>query len=151
MAGSRVGSWLFARILRRLDHTVLRASGGRYLISVVLAGLPIVELTTIGARTGRTRTAFVLGTPYEDSIAVAGADFAEPREPGWVANLLAHPAATLGFNGRHVSVVARLADDAEFARIAELAAAIYPGSASYVRRITSRPLRAFILEPAIAA
>ena len=37
------------------------------------------------------------------------------------------------------------------ARIAELAAAIYPGSASYVRRITSRPLRAFILEPASAA
>jgi hypothetical protein len=53
-AASGPGSWVFARVLHHLDRPVYRASRGRHTLTSLLAGLPIVVLTTKGARSGRT-------------------------------------------------------------------------------------------------
>lgn len=145
VVGSRPGGWICARVMRRVDHASQLVSGGRLLPSSLLAGLPIVELWTTGARTGRTRRAFVLAIPLGEDIAISGADFASSKSPAWVANLIAEPKATLALGNHRVEVVARLATDAEFQVIAESAVSVYPPSAGYVERIRNRPLRTFVL------
>jgi deazaflavin-dependent oxidoreductase (nitroreductase family) len=145
IVGSRPGGWLCAHVLRRVDHGIQRVSGGRLILSSIVAGLPIVELTTTGARTGRIRSAFVLAIPFGDDIAVAGANFASGTQPGWVANLLADPKAMVGCHTHHVPVVARPATDAEFRQIVTAATRVFPPWAGYPARIHDRSLRAFVL------
>jgi len=47
---SRPISAVNARVLHHLDRWVLRLSGGRTSAMALLAGLPVVNLTTIGAK-----------------------------------------------------------------------------------------------------
>ncbi len=62
-AASRPGSWLFARILHRIDRPVYRLTRGRHTFASLVSGLPVVMLTTTGARSGRPRSVPVLGLP----------------------------------------------------------------------------------------
>jgi deazaflavin-dependent oxidoreductase (nitroreductase family) len=145
VAGSRPGAWLFSLTLRRLDRALLRMTAGHRSVTSALAGLPVIELTTVGVRTGRPRSTFLLGIPFEEALAVAGANFAQARQPRWVTNLAAHPHAEVAYRGRTVRVVARLVSDAEFAEIQSLSREVYPGSEAYVRRVRKRQLRVFAL------
>jgi hypothetical protein len=51
VAGVRPMAWFFARVLHRIDGPVIRRTGGRWSFTSALTGLPVVELTTTGART----------------------------------------------------------------------------------------------------
>lgn len=53
---SRPLAWLSARVLHRIDRVVHRATRGRSTFSGWASGLPVVFLTTTGARTGLQRT-----------------------------------------------------------------------------------------------
>jgi len=144
-AGSRPGAWLFSLTLRRLDRVLLRLTAGRWSVTSAAAGLPVIELTTVGVRTGRPRSTFLLGIPFGDGLAVAGANFAQAAQPRWVTNLVAHPQAEVAYRRRRVRVIARVVSDAEFSEIQSLAGEVYPGSVAYVRRIRNRRLRVFAL------
>lgn len=51
------GSWLFARVLHRADRVTFRLSRGRKTLTSLGTGLPVVMVTTTGARSGvRPRT-----------------------------------------------------------------------------------------------
>jgi hypothetical protein len=50
LAGTRPMAWLFARVIHHVDGPVMRRSAGRHSVSAALTGLPIMELTTVGAR-----------------------------------------------------------------------------------------------------
>ena len=63
-AASGPGSWLFARVLHRIDRPVHKLTRGRYTFSSLLSGMPVVMLTTTGAKSGQRRTIPVLGIPY---------------------------------------------------------------------------------------
>jgi hypothetical protein len=52
-AASGAGSWLFARVLHRIDRPVFRLTSGRATFASALSGLPVVMLTTIASTTGR--------------------------------------------------------------------------------------------------
>ena len=56
VASSRYGSKLTARLLPRIDRTVLRLSGNRFTFSSVMTDTPVVMLTTTGAKSGLPRT-----------------------------------------------------------------------------------------------
>ena len=55
-ASSGPGSWLFARIMHRIDRPVHRVTRGRYTFASVVSGIPVVMLTTTGAKSGQSRT-----------------------------------------------------------------------------------------------
>ena len=55
-----VGARVFSRTLHHIDPLLLRLSDGHVSIPQVLAGLPTIELTTIGAKSGKERTVPVL-------------------------------------------------------------------------------------------
>jgi hypothetical protein len=58
---SRLGAWLFSGTLHHIDRMPHRLSGGRLSVPGVVTGLPVVMLTTRGARSGEARTVPVVG------------------------------------------------------------------------------------------
>jgi hypothetical protein len=61
LAATRPGSWFFARTLHHADWVVYRLSRRRTTLAALLSGLPVVMLTTAGARSGRETTVPLLG------------------------------------------------------------------------------------------
>lgn len=145
---TRPGAWVFARTLRHLDTAVLRATRGRHTAPGLLAGLPVLDLTTTGRKTGRPRTSHLISVPVGDDLAVLGTNFGQPSTPAWVLNLEAEPRASLTHQQHTVAVVARAASDDEAREVMARARAIYGGYEKYQQRISGRRVRIFVLEAA---
>jgi deazaflavin-dependent oxidoreductase (nitroreductase family) len=58
-------------------------------------GVPLLLLTTTGARTGSVRTMPMTYLPDGDRLIVFAANGGRPNRPGWYHNLLAAPTATV--------------------------------------------------------
>ena len=84
-----------------------RASRGRATFTSWMTGLPIVMLTTTGAKSGRRRTLPVLGVPNDGNLVVIASNYGQDRNPAWYHNLRAHPRASITFQGERREVVAR--------------------------------------------
>ena len=82
-ASTRVGSRLLARHLPAMDRTVARLSRGRTTAIELLAGLPIIELTTTGRRSGARRHTQLVAIPHQESLALLGTNFGGPSTPTW--------------------------------------------------------------------
>lgn len=148
IASSRPGAWSLARTLPAMDRATARLTRGRTTAAQVLAGLPVLVVTTTGRRSGRPREAQLLGIPVGEDLAIIGTNFGQASTPTWVLNLEADPHATASYAGRSVEVVARPATGAEREEIVRRGRAIYHGYGSYVGRIHRRRMRVFVLEPA---
>jgi deazaflavin-dependent oxidoreductase (nitroreductase family) len=146
-AATGPGDWLFANVLRRLDGPVYRLTSGRHTAASLLSGLPVVHLTTTGARTGRERTVPVLGVPTPGGLAVFASNFGRPHLPGWAHNLRAHPCATVTAGGRASAVRAVEVGGAVRERIWREGLEIFPGWAAYQRRSGGRDIAVFLLVP----
>jgi deazaflavin-dependent oxidoreductase (nitroreductase family) len=144
-ASTRPGAWTFSKLLRHLDDLVVRASRGRTSAPEALAGLPVLELTTTGRKSGLRRTSHLIAVPYDDTLALIGTNFGQPSTPAWVLNLEADPRAFVTHDGTSLEVVARPASEAEQEAILARSAAVYPGYLKYQDRITGRQLRIFLL------
>ncbi|MFW2380557.1 MAG: nitroreductase family deazaflavin-dependent oxidoreductase [Acidimicrobiales bacterium] len=145
VAASRPGAWLLQRTVHRLDRVFFRLSGGRMTIAGLVAGLPVVMLSTTGAKSGQKRTTPLVGIPIEDDLAVIGSNFGQDNTPGWVFNLESDPAAVISYRERWLDVHARVADDAEADAAFVHAAKVYPGYANYRDRANHRRIRVFLL------
>lgn len=146
VAQTKGGSWFFQRTLYRVDRPIHRWTDGRLMLSTVTAGIPVIMLTTTGAKSGQPRTMPVMGVPLGDDIALLGTNYAQPKAPAWSFNLVAHPEATVSYRDRSVAVTARAATEAEREQVWATATRFYSGFAKYRVRITDRPVRMFVLE-----
>jgi deazaflavin-dependent oxidoreductase (nitroreductase family) len=147
-ASTRPGAWVFSRALRHLDDAVVRISRGRTSAPELLAGLPLLDVTTTGRRTGTPRRTHLIAVPYADTLALLGTNFGQPSTPAWVLNLEADPRLAVSHHGVTVDAVARGADAEEQAAVLAASAAVYAGYLRYQERITARRLRVFVLDPA---
>jgi deazaflavin-dependent oxidoreductase (nitroreductase family) len=138
MAATRPLAWLSARVLHRLDRTVYRWTRGRTTFSDQVSGLPIVMLTTTGARTGRPRTLPVVGLPDGDGLVVIASNFGQRRHPAWYHNLRAHPLVSVTVGGVTREYAAREVGGAERDRYYEYGIEVNPGWAQYGRRTGDR-------------
>jgi deazaflavin-dependent oxidoreductase (nitroreductase family) len=146
-AASGPGSWLFARVLHHIDRPVHRLTRGRYTFASLLSGIPVVMLTSTGARSGQPRTVPVLGIPTNQGIAIVASNFGQHRHPAWYHNLRAHPDAELVIDGSHRRVRAVEAEGERRADIWQQGLRIYPGFEQYERRASDRRISIFVLEP----
>lgn len=146
-AASGPGSWLFARVMHHIDRPVHRLTGGRYTFASVVSGLPVVMLTTTGAKTGQPRTVPVLGIPAQDGVAIIASNFGQYRHPAWYHNLIAHPEAEVVIRGNRQRVSAIEADEERRARIWADGLRMYPGFGQYERRAAHRRISVFVLAP----
>jgi deazaflavin-dependent oxidoreductase (nitroreductase family) len=147
-ASTRPGAWTFSKVLRRLDDVVVRVSHGRTSAPELLAGLPVLDITTTGRRSGTARRTHLIGVPYADTLALLGTNFGQPSTPAWVLNLEADPTVSVTHRGTTVDAVARPADEDEQVDVLAGSAGVYGGYLKYQARITGRRLRIFVLEPA---
>lgn len=147
-AASRPGAWLFSKLLHHLDDAVGRLSGGRHSVPGLLAGLPVIDVTTTGRRSGLRRTTHLISIPVGDTLALLGTNFGQATTPAWVLNLEADPRASVTFRGRTLEVVALPATEAESEAVMAASAGIYGGYRKYRTRITGRRVRIFVLAPA---
>ncbi len=148
LGSSKPGAWTFARLLPPVDRVLDRATHGRRSAPDVLAGLPVLMVTTRGRRSGQLRTTPLISVPVGDDLALLGTNFGGPSTPAWVHNLEADPRATVAYRGTPREVVARPATDAERAAVWAASADVYAGYAKYRERVRDREIRIFVLEPA---
>lgn len=147
-AASGAGSWLFARVLHHIDRPVFRMTRGRYTFASLLSGIPVVMLTTTGAKSGEPRTVPVLGIPTAEGPVVIASNFGQRRHPGWYYNLRAHSEAEVAVDGVKRPVRAAEVVGEERARIWQEGLRVYPGFAQYERRASHRDICMFVLRPA---
>ena len=147
LASTVPGARLLARILPPLDTLTQRLTGDRHALAELLGGLPVVDVTTRGRRTGILRTTHLTAIPHDGTLALLGTNFGGSSTPAWVHNLEADPSATIAYRGRSIEVRARPAGPAELETILERVEPLYGGYRKYRQRITGRRLRAFVLEP----
>lgn len=146
-ASTKPGAWLFSKVLRHLDDVIGRLSKGRASAPEVLAGLPVIDVTTTGRRSGQPRTSHLISVPHGETLALLGTNFGQPGTPAWVLNLEADPHAHVRFKDRTVDVRARPASEEETAEILATSREVYAGYTKYMHRISGRHVRVFVLEP----
>lgn len=150
IASSRPGAWIFARVQHHLDRAFLKLSNNRATMTSLLAGLPVVMLTTTGAKSGLPRTVPLLA--IEDNldpstIALVASNWGQKRYPAWYYNLKANPEATGAINGVAKQYSAREVDGTEYERFWGLATAVYAGYPLYQQRVGNRHIPVFVLTP----
>jgi deazaflavin-dependent oxidoreductase (nitroreductase family) len=144
-AGTRLGAALFRPTAHHLDKLVAKLTGGKATFVGIASGLPVVILTTTGAKSGQQRTVAVLGIPYGDGLGLIASNWAGAKQPGWYHNLRANAEATVTIRGETWRAVARPATDRERDEIWAKGTVYYPAWDKYERRATERRIEAFVL------
>lgn len=133
--------------MHHIDQLVLRLSNGRYSASSVAAGLPIVTLTTTGAKSGAPRSVPLVGIPDGEDVILIASNWGQTFYPAWYHNLRAHPQAALSINGRTGTYTAREAIGEERERYWQMATRLYRGYDLYKQRTGGRPIPVMVLTP----
>jgi deazaflavin-dependent oxidoreductase (nitroreductase family) len=139
-------AWLLARTLRHLDRSVMRISGGRTTATSLLSGLPVIYLTTTGAKSGQPRTTPLICGVDGDRLILFATNFGGQKNPAWSYNLRANPVATVAYQGKSAVYRSREATPEERARYWPMADQIYAGYAAYRKRAAHREIPMFVLE-----
>lgn len=148
LSATAPASWLLSHTLHRVDKLVFRLTEGKHTFSSLVTGLPVIMLTTTGARSGQARTVPVLGLPDGDRVAVIASSYGQsPRRPAWYHNLRAEPEAKATIRGVEHRVLAYEAAGDERDRLWHKALEIYPGFADYQQRTAGRQIPIMVLSP----
>ncbi len=139
-------SAFLAVVLYRLDATVWKLSGGKHTVAEIV-GLPIIQLTTIGAKTGQPRTMPLVSLFDGEKIALIGSNFGRKTNPSWYYNLKANPKCTVQFGGHAVEYAAHQVEGEERERYWQLAVSYYAGYEKYKQRAAHRHIPVMLLEP----
>jgi deazaflavin-dependent oxidoreductase (nitroreductase family) len=137
-----------SRPVTRLHPHVYRFTGGRGPIGRNF-GVQNVIVTMTGRTTGKRREVPLFAFADGADFIVIGSNGGDDREPAWVGNLRAEPAATLRVGRRQWPVRAHVAEAEERERLWGLAATAYPGYEVY-RAMTDRRIPVVVLRPAEA-
>ena len=136
---------MVARLVTQFHRTILGLTGGR--IGNSGFGMPVLELTTTGRKSGQPRT-IVLTSPVQegDALVIVASYGGDNRHPAWFLNLRENPDVTVKMRGRAQPMRARVASPEERTRLWPGVTEKYRGYASYQKR-TDREIPLVILEP----
>lgn len=112
-----------------------------------VAGLPIVRLTTTGAKTGVERTVPLVGLRDGEQWVLIASNWGRECHPAWYHNLLENPEVSLTHDGRTGEYVARVAAGGERETYLDRAGEAYVGYELYRRRSGDRPIPVVVLSP----
>ena len=123
-------------------------SGGTEGTTLRDTGLPVIIVTHTGNKTGAVRKTPLMRVKDGASYVLVGSVGGAPSNPVWVYNLRANPTVEI----RDLTVVKpmrvrEVKDDAERARLWDLAVAAFPPYADYQAR-TTRQIPVFVAESA---
>ena len=142
-------SWVtafFAPRIHRLDKAFFELTKGKHSIAEIL-GWPIVEVTTLGAKSNQPRTMPLVGVIDHEKIALIASSFGREHNPGWYYNLKAHPECEVLFKGKTGKYVARETEGDEYSHYWKMAVSYYIGYEKYKERAAHRHIPIMVLEP----
>ncbi|MBW8736354.1 MAG: nitroreductase family deazaflavin-dependent oxidoreductase [Streptomyces turgidiscabies] len=123
------------------------SSGGTKGTTLMDTGLPVVLLTTRGARSGKIRRTPLMRVEHDGRYAVVASLGGAPKHPVWYFNVLADPHVDLQDGPVRQDMVAREVTGEEKSVWWERAVAAFPQYAEYQKK-TDREIPVFVLEPA---
>jgi len=145
---SAVGATVFSKFLHYIDPPLMRISKDRLSIPCLLTGLPVVILTSTGAKSGQARTKPVIGIPDGDNVVLVASNWGQELNPAWYYNLRANPVAELEFGGHSEAYTAReVTEPDEYQRLWKKAAGVYIGFDKYQQRTGDRKIPIMVLVP----
>ena len=144
---SKLGARIASRVLHPVDKAILKLSKNRSSLTSILSGIPVVVLTTIGAKSGIPRTVPLLGVIKGEDVVLMASNWGQARHPSWYYNLKANPEAQLFIHEKTGKYIARDATDVERETYWAEAVKMYAGYAEYKKRISTREIPMFILSP----
>jgi F420H(2)-dependent quinone reductase len=112
-----------------------------------MRGMPVIVLTTLGAKTGKIRKTPLMRVEREGRYAVVASLGGAPKHPVWYYNVKANPHVELQDGPVKQDMIAREVTGEEKAKWWEVAVDAYPDYANYQRK-TEREIPVFVLEPA---
>jgi len=133
-------------VLHRADVLLLKLTRGRYTFTRIV-GLPVIQLTTKGAKTGKLRTVPLVSLYDRGVIGLIASNFGGRHAPGWYYNLKANPECEVKFNGTSQKFIARETDGDEYYHYWRMAISLYAGYEKYKERAASRHIPVMVLEP----
>lgn len=134
------------KAMNSAHRLLLKVTGGR--VGYDAMGMPVLELTTTGRRSGEPRTV-LLTAPLEEHgypviVASRGGD---DRHPAWFLNLRDEPRVQVSIQGGpRTPMTARIVTAQERARMWPQIAEKYTNYAGYQKR-TDREIPLVVLEP----
>ncbi|MDX2582763.1 nitroreductase family deazaflavin-dependent oxidoreductase [Streptomyces sp. WI04-05B] len=121
-------------------------SGGTEGTTLLDTGMPVVLLTTRGARSGKIRRTPLMRVEHDGLYAVVASLGGAPKHPVWYFNVLADPRVDIQDGPVRQDRVAREVTGEEKSLWWERAVAAYPEYAEYQKK-TDREIPVFVLEP----
>jgi len=132
--------------MNRFHRSLLAVSRGR--LGWKAGGMPVLELTTVGRRSGEKR-ASMLTSPVQngEAIVVVASRGGDPVHPAWFLNLRDQPAVEVVWKGQSKRpMVARVAEGEERDELWARIMADFPHYGSYQDK-TTRLIPLVVLEP----
>ncbi len=120
------------------------SSGGT--AGTTMRGMPVVLVTTVGARSGKLRKVPLMRVEHEGRYAAVASIGGAPKHPVWYYNLLASPEVELQDGPAKHDLTAREVTGDEKALWWERSVETFPDYADYQRK-TDRQIPVFVLEP----
>ena len=114
-----------------------------------LRGMPVIVLTSVGAKSGLLRKTALMRVEHDGQYAVVASLGGAPKHPVWYFNLKANPLVELQDGAEKRDYIAREIDGDERAIWWERAVAAYPPYADYQLK-TERVIPVFVLTPSDA-
>ncbi|CAJ1504269.1 nitroreductase family deazaflavin-dependent oxidoreductase [[Mycobacterium] burgundiense] len=111
-----------------------------------LRGMPVVLLTTIGAKTGKLRKTPLMRVEHNGEYAIVASLGGAPKNPVWYYNVKANPQVELQDGTVSADYRAREVSGEERAQWWERAVAAFPDYAEYQKK-TDRQIPVFVLTP----
>jgi deazaflavin-dependent oxidoreductase (nitroreductase family) len=133
------------KALNLVHRSIVHVSGGR--IGTSAYGMHVVELHTIGRRSGLSRTT-MLTAPVVDGerVVLVASKGGDDRAPDWFTNIVANPLIEITIEGARRPMDARIASTEERSELWPRVVAAYKGYDGYRRR-TKREIPLVICEP----
>ncbi|MFF4545045.1 nitroreductase family deazaflavin-dependent oxidoreductase [Streptomyces sp. NPDC001435] len=126
------------------------SSGGTKGTTLLDTGLPVILLTTMGARSGKIRKTPLMRVEHDGRYAVVASQGGAPKHPVWYFNVKADPRVELQDGPVKRDMTARELTGDEKSVWWDRAVAAYPPYAEYQEK-TSRAIPVFLLEPTDAS
>ncbi|WP_030247652.1 MULTISPECIES: nitroreductase family deazaflavin-dependent oxidoreductase [unclassified Streptomyces] len=130
----------------RRQVELYESSGGTEGTTLQGSKMPVVILTSRGARSGKLRKTPVMRVEHEGRYAAVASLGGAPQHPVWYFNLKADPRVELQDGPVKQDMTAREVTGQEKAEWWERAVAAYPAYADYQTK-TDREIPVFVLEP----
>lgn len=144
--GSAVPSDAALKTMNAVHRLLLKVSFGK--IGWTGAGMPVLELTTVGRKSGERRSVMLTSPLQEgDAIMLVASRGGDDHHPAWYLNLVEHPEVEVVYRGgAKTTMTARVATADERARMWPQITSKYTNYAGYQEK-TTREIPVVVLEP----